>query len=106
MRAIDVKPEPTILAELANSLQIIERAGRGSSRCRYDCHDALALAAQAIERLAQQINVDLVIARRDREAALTPNAELTDSACHRVVRMLAINDDWCLLTHAIFPYVG
>src|ERR1700704_1594568 len=104
--AVNVKPDVALCADASNRLEIIERTGCRRARRRYDRHRALALVAETIESCQQQIYVEFVIARPDGDSASLSQSELTDCARHRIVCVLAVDDERWVGAHAFFESVG
>src|SRR6267143_5976154 len=104
--AVDVKPDTTLGADRADGLEIVERAGCRRAGGSHDCHDALALVPQAIERRQEQVYIELVVARLDRNAPSLSQSQLTDCARDRVVCVLAVYHEGRIRAYTFFQDVG
>src|SRR6185503_11331020 len=80
MRAVHVQPDSVLGAERADRLQIVERARRRRARGRDYRHYAFLFPAQALQRLRENVNIDPVIARRNRNRPPLADSKLSDRA--------------------------
>src|SRR5947207_3696211 len=104
--AIDVQPDSTLAANPADTFEIVERAGGSRAGGGHHSHHAFAFIAQTIQRHDEQIDIDLVVARSDRNAASPADAKLPDRARDRVVRVFSIADARRIAANAVLPRVG
>src|SRR5205085_11285494 len=84
---IDVQPESTLAANPPDTFEIVERAGGGRAGGGHHRHHAFAFIAQTIQRPDEQIDIDLVVARSDRDAVSPADAKLPYRARVRVARV-------------------
>ncbi len=103
---IDMEPDAALGADRADSFEIVEGTSRRRAGRRHHRHGALAFVPQAIEGRQQDIHIQLVIARADRDSASLSQPQLSDCARYRIMRVLAVNDERWIGTHALLERVG
>ena len=106
VRAVDVQPEPALVTERTDRLELVERAGRRGARGGDDGHHAPLLRGERVERHRERLGVHAPVARRDDDGVVQAEPELAHGARDGVVRVLAADDDGRIRADAVRPRVG
>jgi len=87
VRAVDVQPQPALLAEAPDGLDVVERPGGRRAGRRDHRHHLAAGGAQAIEHTGERLHVHAVVARGHDNGVVRAEAEFSDRARHAIVRV-------------------